>query len=274
MVYFFHHYELPAILQQARIQHLLAHGGGAGGSHASNGTANQDATVQNDTGTTPPGSSTTNQDGQPAVIQNGQIPSQNQNTVEVDDDSAFPGEDFIDLPNLPTGDNREGQQVLGDIELSALLHQTINQTIDVAQSDVLEPLMVQTNQDTDTEVLTYVTDIRNINRLEIANESPQQINSNLEIPSQSTALETENGGAVSSCDTQSSSLDTVSCDSENTVLDPAGINVNSDSAIFKDSLSNSVSENNMLRFRGHSEQNSSEYNGVVSNENENIGTEV
>ncbi|KAL5021541.1 hypothetical protein ScPMuIL_000696 [Solemya velum] len=30
MVYFFHHYELPAILQQARIQHLLTHQAGAG----------------------------------------------------------------------------------------------------------------------------------------------------------------------------------------------------------------------------------------------------
>ena len=267
MVYFFHHYELPAILQQARIQHLLAHGGGNGASHASNTTANQDASAQNEAGATPTGGTTANQDGENTVIQNGEIPNQNQSENDnfelVDEDIDIPGEEFLDLSNLQTGDPQQGQQVLGDIELSALLQQTINQTIDVTQGEGEVIEIVQQNQVSDTEAQTGSLDN---NLIETSNHSLQEVDCDLEIPTQNTALGTESNGSVVSCDT-------VSCDSQTAVVNPAGLIVDrtSDSAILRDT----VSENETLRFRGRSEQSSSSSSSSDHvNTMENSGTEV
>lgn len=276
MVYFFHHYELPAILQQARIQHLLAHGGGAG-SQASNATANQSAAAgtQNAAASaTPADSPAANQNVPTEIIQNGQIPNQTQNTIEVNGESVLSEEDFIDLSNLQRDTNNEGQQVLGDIELSELLHETLNQTLNVEQGEFDENLTMQSSQDSEDEFLINETDI---NQSEIGNYSPLQIDCDLENSSRNTALETENCGAVSSCDTQSSPVNTVSCDSENTILNSSGVdgNIESVSAILNDSSSNSISGNDSLRFRGRSEQNGSASNHVfMRDQSENTGTEV
>ena len=266
MVYFFHHYELPAILQQARIQHLLAHGGGNGASHASNTAANQDASAQNEAGATPTGGTTANQDGENTVIQNGELANQNQSeddNFELVEDIDIPGEEFLDLSNLQTGDPQQGQQVLGDIELSALLQQTINQTIDVTQGEGEVIEIVQQNQVSDTEAQTGSLDN---NMSETSNHSLQEVDCDLEIPTQNTALGTESNGSVVLCDT-------VSCDSQTAVVDPAGLIVDrtSDSAILRDT----VSENETLRFRGRSEQSSSSScSSDHVNTMENSGTEV
>lgn len=275
MVYFFHHYELPAILQQARIQHLLAHGGGAGNqaSNASNVTTNQNAATQNAAASnTPPGNSTANQNSQTEVIQNGQIPNQTQSTIEVDGDSVLTEEDFIDLSNLQTTDTNEGQQVLGDIELSAILQETLNQTLNVAAGDLDENLIMQSVEDSDDDILLNESDI---NHAELTNISPHQLDCDLE-NSRNFASGTESCEAISSCDTQSSFINATSIDPENAVSNTVGVNENieSVSAIVNGSSVNSVSGNDSVRFRGRSEQNGNASNHVIKGDNENSGTEV
>lgn len=276
MVYFFHHYELPAILQQARIQHLLAHGGGAGNqaSDASNVTTNQNAATQNAAASnTPPGNSTANQNSQTEVIQNGQIPNQTQSTIEVDGDSVLTEEDFIDLSNLQTTDTNEGQQVLGDIELSAILQETLNQTLNVATGDLDENLIMQSVEDSDDDILLNESDI---NHSELINNSPHQLDCDLENSSRNFASGTESCETVSPCDTQSLSINATSIDPENAVSNTVGVNENieSVSAIVNHSSVNSVSGNDSVRFRGRSEQNGSASNHVIKGDNENSGTEV
>ena len=277
MVYFFHHYELPAILQQARIQHLLAHGGGAGNqaSNASNVTTNQNAATQNAavSNTPPGGNSTANQNSQTEVIQNGQIPNQTQSTIEVDGDSVLTEEDFIDLSNLQTTDTNEGQQVLGDIELSAILQETLNQTLNVAAGDLDENLIMQSVEDSDDDILLNESDI---NHSELTNNSPHQPDCGMENSSRNFASGTESCEAVSSCDTQSLSINATSFDPENAVSNTVGVNENieSVSAIVNGSSVNSVSGNDRVRFRGRSEQNGSASNHVIKGDNENSGTEV
>jgi len=71
MVYFFHHYELPAILQQARVQQLIARSGsGASNAETNNGAdspAQGDATPPHDTDDNTP------QGGQPGGLGQGHV---------------------------------------------------------------------------------------------------------------------------------------------------------------------------------------------------------
>ena len=78
MIYFFHHYELPAILHQAQIQQLLAHtqhqaAGGANGGGANNAPNQSEASTQDNTTNT--AESTSEMSEAPADVENVNIPS-------------------------------------------------------------------------------------------------------------------------------------------------------------------------------------------------------
>ena len=262
MVYFFHHYELPAILQQARIQHLLAHGGGVR-NQASASTANQNASTENQAASaTPTVNTAVNQETPTEVIQNGQIPNQNEDVVQVNTDSVLSEGNFIDLQRNNTA---EGQQVLGDLELSAILHDTLNQTLNVEIDEAM-----QNEVDSEDEYLPDLIDL-NISQSEVGNNSPQQIDCVLENSTQNTALETNSGGAISS-NLQNASAE-ASCDSEDSVskIPEDTVHRDIDSAIVSDS-SNSGLERDCVRYRGHREHNPCASDDVSKSETESPGS--
>ena len=264
MVYFFHHYELPAILQQARIQHLLAHGGGVR-NQASASTANQNASTQNQaTDATPTVNTPANQETVTEVIQNGQIPNQNQNSVQVNADSVLAEGDLIDLQ---TNNVAEGQQVLGDLELSAILHDTLNQTLNVEIDEAMQ------NEDSEDEYLPDLVDL-NIDQSEVDNNSPHSVDCVLENSTQNTALGTRSSGAVSS-NQENLSAEASCCDSENSFskIPEDTIQRDRDSAISSDS-STPGAERDHVRYRGHREVTPGVSGDVSQSRTEDSGSEV
>ena len=251
MVYFFHHYELPAILQQARIQHLLAHGGGAR-NQPSASTTNQNASTQNQaTDATPTVNIAANQDTVTEVFQNGQIPNQTQNSVEVNADSVLAEGDLIDLP---TNNAADAQQVLGDLELSAILHDTLNQTLNVEIDEAMQ------NDDSEDEYLSDLVDL-DIDQSELDNNSHQSVDCVLNDSTQNTALETNNSVAVSS--SQENLSAEALCDSVNSVSKIAenSIPKEIDCAIASDT-STLGAETNNIRYRGSRELSPSDVSQV------------
>lgn len=247
MVYFFHHYELPAILQQARIQHLLAHGAGAR-NQTSSATASQNAATQNESiNATPTGSRTASQEGNGEVIQNGQIPSQAQNNAERNDGAVLSENDFTEIQRQ--SNNTEGQRVLGDLELSAILHDTLNQTLDVEIDEAM-----QNDQDSEDEFLTDLIDF-DFNHSELENNSHQHADCDLNNSTQSPA-ETDSIGAVGPCNSNSS-VEVSVCDSKQAIseLSAENIKIENVSAIASNS-SNSAADSDSVRYRGHKEHTS------------------
>ncbi|KAL4236458.1 hypothetical protein ACF0H5_004844 [Mactra antiquata] len=73
MVYFFHHYELPAILQQARVQRLINHNMNNANNVTVNATGNMVVTSGDNENPAANAENDTNNEGQPTTTVNGQI---------------------------------------------------------------------------------------------------------------------------------------------------------------------------------------------------------
>lgn len=122
MVYFFHHYELPAILQQARIQHLLTHQAGA------NQAANDN---QRDTGNDEPQDVPTNQQD-PNTPQNTNADTNQQDSNHSQSDVQVPnGGPPTEAPdgatnNEPNADSNRNIQQNNEVRLPRQISHFLN----------------------------------------------------------------------------------------------------------------------------------------------------
>lgn len=261
MVYFFHHYELPAILQQARVQQLLNRHGNANitvtAGRIQNGT-----TASNNPGQTGTenGTNTETTEG-PAIIANGHLPN---NDDDDDDDhhilqnhvdQGLLNEIFEGVEDVRVGGYNIDQQLLQNIE------------------EEIQELQFQHNQalnDDDEHVESSTSDNDSANLSSANSSGLSDLNSNL---SNLNLSQSENRDSVSAsvdCDTASSlKVGTVQETSENqsqslkTVphgigsereesmecCQNAGYSENSPSAIGDGSIS--VSSGASLRHRGN-----------------------
>ena len=113
MIYFFHHYELPAILQQARIQQIIIETQQQSNESSGNTNNNTDDTTDGSGGSG-------NGSGSSSGTSNSTGDANNNNTVSETNPPSNSSNDIQDIQERPTNSENIAPSQLSDLDLNEL----------------------------------------------------------------------------------------------------------------------------------------------------------